>query len=677
MSGIGSFIDGVFEGMDWREGRDARKRLRKIEDEKLGWDREDRDWLREDRKYTISERRREMQKRDEEEAFWKQMAEEMYPSGAAPEATPSTPSVAPSAPPASSGPATPQMPSEPVPAAPSVPAQPAVTPPAPQAAPAPDPMPAMQAPGPLRAEAVARGAPPEIVDIADKGDRANAALADPGATPNTKAAAARVSQKASETLSAFFRQAITPSSRVAPVEDPAAGFRPAPTGPNVVDPGLLQAGPAADVYSRGPTPRVDPRPGVPAVPTAGAGAHAMREESRLRSAMERMQAVQDKGAWDARNGGRFDPATGLPVGISDGAPSVQSQAPAQPAIPSIADPGIALPAPVDGAADRTDIRNTPVMLPGDGPYSPRSVAESRAREAKGRAVARDRTFSAQPVGQLAAPEGARQTPTTEQGTPKASVEVVKDTTPRPKRNPRSITGEGKPVKTTDAQSERAASAFLKAYDADSVAKVEKFYIARGQPEKAEAFGKWVKDKQVREGMGHWARAVHAASVGDNDRFVAAIAAAYNSSGYFDDGYQIVPDASGLTRDPATGANTRPLVTFKDASGQVFTKTFDGADGLYRLGIQMLSPEQVFEYGWSRVEAADAARAEADKEALKARQITPKMILDAMKAMSEASTPFSLLPVEEQRRLAEAFLRGDTEAAPAGEDDLPVQRRPGG
>lgn len=87
-AGIAGFIDGVFKGMDWREGRDDRARRRKMEDEEFGWAREDQEWQREDRSYTRSERKRLTEERDAERAAWEETADDML--GGTADARPAT-----------------------------------------------------------------------------------------------------------------------------------------------------------------------------------------------------------------------------------------------------------------------------------------------------------------------------------------------------------------------------------------------------------------------------------------------------------------------------------------------------------------------------------------------------------------------------------------------------------
>lgn len=86
---IGSFITGLFDGVQARHGWEDRKRRQIQEDEDykfkreqrewaredMEWNREDRDWSREDRKHTISEREYELARRNEEDALNRRAAD--------------------------------------------------------------------------------------------------------------------------------------------------------------------------------------------------------------------------------------------------------------------------------------------------------------------------------------------------------------------------------------------------------------------------------------------------------------------------------------------------------------------------------------------------------------------------------------------------------------------------
>ncbi len=680
MSGIGSFIDGVFEGMDWRENRDDRKRLRKMQDERFGWERENMDWTRGERKHTLSERAREIRRRDEEEAFWKSLANDTDPaSGTAPVSADAPASAAGASPLPRPGqtlggtdpvvPVTPAMPSEPdmgrpqtavSPAAPAAPGPAAVKPATPLTHPG-------QSVGPLRAEAEARGAPAQIVDLAGRVDQADALMSDPDARQEAKAAAAAVSAKARAEVSAFFQAATTPAPGSAPrqvagVENPMGGL--GSTGFNDAFPTTgtqTGLGPYAD--------------GAPSQPAA---VHPRPVDSRPDGPQLGRRVVAGwQEEWDQRYGATHDPATGQPIAPEAG-PAVQSTGPAQPMAPSIAEAPANMPRATDVAPAPQGLRPSPVLT-GD---------PSMDRPARSLAAARDRQMTAGenmargiPPGRprLQEPQAIPQTPPAAQETaaPPVSAEVVKETTPTPTKG-RSIASPTGPVKTTPAQSERAATAFLKNYDEDQVAKVERFYMSRGEPEKAEAYGKWVKDKNVRKGMAHWAKAVHAAIIGDDDRFIDNIAASFNTTGYFDDGFQIVREGSSITRDPETGEFVSAQVVLRDASGQDHVLNFGSETDIYRYGINILSPEQTFDRGWKQIEAADAARLEAAKEERKETKITPENVVKTMKDLADANDAFALLPIEDQRKIAISVLNGETAAtgdAKGAADDLPIARRP--
>lgn len=62
MSFFAGFVEGVFRGKDWREAREDRKRLRAQDDERFGWEREDRGWTGEAR-----DRQRQIWSQDDED----------------------------------------------------------------------------------------------------------------------------------------------------------------------------------------------------------------------------------------------------------------------------------------------------------------------------------------------------------------------------------------------------------------------------------------------------------------------------------------------------------------------------------------------------------------------------------------------------------------------------------
>jgi|GEM_PF-6840973 len=140
-------------------------------------------------------------------------------------------------------------------------------------------------------------------------------------------------------------------------------------------------------------------------------------------------------------------------------------------------------------------------------------------------------------------------------------------------------------------------------------KIYEEYLAI-DPEKAEAWKAWNDAKEVKQGQKLWASAVMKANMGDFDGFGKDLVKAYNSRGYFDDGTQ-VKDWKTLKDDK--GNITGAQLTFKGPDGKEYSQVINGMEDAYRMGAFMLSPENVFNTGWSEIQAAKKAQLEMAKE----------------------------------------------------------------
>lgn len=157
-----------------------------------------------------------------------------------------------------------------------------------------------------------------------------------------------------------------------------------------------------------------------------------------------------------------------------------------------------------------------------------------------------------------------------------------------------------------------AEDFMALYARVGVPKVVKGFLENGDIEKAKAYQAWAESAKVKDGMRHWANATQAASMGDEEGFFDSMVKAYNAKGYFDDGRTVVKNKSGLVKD-GSGRIVGARLTFKDEDGKEYEQAFNDIEDIYRAGVQVLSPEAVFEYGFDQVKQADAARAEAAKQ----------------------------------------------------------------
>lgn len=246
-------------------------------------------------------------------------------------------------------------------------------------------------------------------------------------------------------------------------------------------------------------------------------------------------------------------------------------------------------------------------------------------------------------------------PKTQEGTPVASAESVQATAP--KAPTPGVTGKDMPVKATAAQRKRAETSFLDHYAKVSAPKIIDHYLRTGQIEKAQAFEEFVQSKGAQDGMAGWARAVHAATIGDDDGFADGLADAYNATDYFADGYSVVREDTEFVRDE-NGNITGARVKLKNNStGKTFDQIFDGVDDIYRFGVNMLSPEAVFERGLAAVDAADGIQRELDakrREIAEART-TPEEVMEVIDTLASSNLNFGSLAPSEQIDAALAFL----------------------
>lgn len=177
-------------------------------------------------------------------------------------------------------------------------------------------------------------------------------------------------------------------------------------------------------------------------------------------------------------------------------------------------------------------------------------------------------------------------------------------------------------------------------------------MERGEYDAAQKMQEWADTAAAKTGLRHWANAGLAASIGDFDAFADNLAAAYNTSGYFDDGYSMIREKSDFIRTPE-GDVAGAVVTFRDdATGREFQQQFDSADDLLQAGIQLLSPEAVMEHLLAQQTAqTEALRAAADKAEAEAKDLTRR--IDSIAKTIFDSANKNALPGDEGMSYADA------------------------
>lgn len=166
------------------------------------------------------------------------------------------------------------------------------------------------------------------------------------------------------------------------------------------------------------------------------------------------------------------------------------------------------------------------------------------------------------------------------------------------------------------------------------------YMQNGDVNKAKEFMQFVDAENTREAIGHWTKMQFSAAIGDEAGFLKNAAAAYNSAGYYDDGYELIPEDSGMTRDEG-GDVVGARLSFRNLdTGEVFTQKMDGPADFFAMGIGLLAPETVFENYSQQVATIQAAEAAAQKVALesgiKLREDTWSRFSEAYKLAQEQS-----------------------------------------
>lgn len=562
-----AFVQGVFSGMDWREGREDRKRRRAIEDEQLGWDREDREYTKEEREFQRKERSRAQAERDRAEAernaelaAWNETVDGMLGKGPKGDTAPATPRTAsempaPSGTPLSFGvlPASPATPASVAPAqtdsqprnvqtvAPS-----GMAPPGMEAAPvvpgaegspgrpgasAAVPMP--EEDRPLRPRESGDSDPPSRREMSIMDQAVEAELANRRAKAAQPAAKAPASERP---LTTSVQDEIRAEERQRIRRD---------MGP---------AGVSTDPYS----------PGVGGLPSA-----SPQERVNAESPVQSSPTGPNTGP-----GARVSPGPSAemrPIG-AETAPAAQRSAPAM-AGPAAADaaPGAAESAP---PLPKT-AQGTPVVS----------------------AVAAARTAPPQSAGR--------------RGADRLSFGVI---------------GKDMPVKATKAQRQRATEAGVKFYQDAAMPPIVEHYLRTGQIEKAQAFEKFVADQRTQKGMRSWMGAVHSLNIGDSDGFVDGIVGAYNS--YYDDGFTALKEESEFRKDSEGNLVSARIAFRKDESGEVFYEEFATTGDVLKVVLGKLSPEGAFDELYAKMQPDGGEAAQKKAEAvLKAAEMMAKTNLE--------------------------------------------------
>lgn len=151
---------------------------------------------------------------------------------------------------------------------------------------------------------------------------------------------------------------------------------------------------------------------------------------------------------------------------------------------------------------------------------------------------------------------------------------------------------------TEAQTTRGAKTFMDSWRKNGAPLITKELLRQGRLEEAQQLDTWVKSAQAQEGMELWAKGQFQAQMGDVMGAYDTWIEAFNSAGYYDDGYEILKDQSSVIRD--RGGNPIGVnLTFRDqATGETHSQQMSPADMGQTFGL-LLSPTEAFKASQER------------------------------------------------------------------------------
>ena len=213
---------------------------------------------------------------------------------------------------------------------------------------------------------------------------------------------------------------------------------------------------------------------------------------------------------------------------------------------------------------------------------------------------------------------------------------------------------------TAPQREKAGRTLMESYVATGAPNVTRELIRQGRLDDAKKFDAWVKDSRAADGMAAWGRGIFAALQGDADSAAESFMDAYNASGYFDDGMDVVKEKSTLIKNDAGDVVGVTLTMRNQATGEEITDT-DSIDGFIQKAAWITSPEKAFEASQARLAAQQEALLKAEEE--RRKSVTRLVETDYAKTIDLARDMFAKSQAQAKEAREAAMLTGDADAAP--------------
>lgn len=162
--------------------------------------------------------------------------------------------------------------------------------------------------------------------------------------------------------------------------------------------------------------------------------------------------------------------------------------------------------------------------------------------------------------------------------------------------------------------EKSAPSVDDFYVKNVVPKIAETYLKQGNMEQAEKWNSWAQEKNTKTGMKHWTKALQAGQMGDFKSYADNMVKAYNTPGYYDDGFEA--DGYDLVKDNEGNTTGMTLNLRNKSTGEKFSQTVQGQEDMVRMGIGLLDPANAFKTTQAAVIAAKTSRAKSEEGELK-------------------------------------------------------------
>lgn len=189
---------------------------------------------------------------------------------------------------------------------------------------------------------------------------------------------------------------------------------------------------------------------------------------------------------------------------------------------------------------------------------------------------------------------------------------------------------------TEAQRTRAAGSFMDHFREVGAPVVINGMLERGDMEGAMKFQEYMDQEASKSAMENWAKATFSAANGDMETFQTAVVEGLNDVNAFGNDVEVVKAGSEFTRDAQDNIIGAVLQLRDTVTGNTFEQVMDGPDDLVALGVHFLSPEVQFDYYRQRAAAMGEAQLGAGKAAETQAAADENTIMDMAKTIFDGS-----------------------------------------